>query len=87
MYIYIFFIEFFKFNALNIPTHERQHQLKVCDMIGQGAILIKELTHGLSNFYTYCEQRSAIYPYHNDGETISLINKKVKYFTPARPII
>jgi hypothetical protein len=64
-------------NALNIPTHDRKHQLQAKEMIGQAANHIRELTQGLSNFHTYTEQRSSIYPSDGISEPLSDINKIV----------
>ena len=64
-------------NALNIPTHDRQHQLKTQELVSQAASLVRELVQGLSNFHTYCEQRSSTYPADKDRETLSVTNKKV----------
>ncbi|XP_064622377.1 protein phosphatase 1 regulatory subunit 21-like [Lineus longissimus] len=62
-------------NALNIPTHDRKHQLHAKELIGQAATHIRELTQGLSNFHTYTEQRSSIYPSDGISEPLSAVNK------------
>ncbi|GFS06995.1 protein phosphatase 1 regulatory subunit 21-like [Elysia marginata] len=61
-------------NGFNLPTHDRRHQLRAKELITQGTNLVGELIQGLSNFFTYTEQRSKIYP--NDGvtEPISPLN-------------
>ncbi len=41
---------------------------------------MKELVQGLSNFHTYCEQRSSTYPADRERETLSVTNKKVRVF-------
>ena len=68
-----------KWNALNIPVHDRKHQLQTKELVGQCVTLIKELVQGLSNFYTYCEQRSRVYPTDSDREPLSDVNKKVRW--------
>jgi len=62
--------------ALNVPTHDRQHQVRTRDIAGQAAVLIKQLTQALSNLHTYTEQRSQIYPADQDQEPLSDINRK-----------
>ncbi|XP_076463596.1 protein phosphatase 1 regulatory subunit 21-like isoform X2 [Babylonia areolata] len=64
-------------NGLNLPTHDRKHQLRARELIGQAANLVGELTQGLSNFFTYSEQRSRIYP--SDGVTEPLSPTNTKY--------
>ncbi|KXJ25659.1 protein phosphatase 1 regulatory subunit 21 [Exaiptasia diaphana] len=44
-------------NILNVPTHDRKHQVKSKELIGLAAELIKEFTSALSNLHTYTEQR------------------------------
>ncbi|BFZ12333.1 hypothetical protein BsWGS_15372 [Bradybaena similaris] len=63
-------------NGLNLPTHDRRHQLRAKDLITQGANLVEELTKGLSNFFTYSEQRSKIYPADGVTEPLSQLNVK-----------
>ncbi|XP_070577411.1 protein phosphatase 1 regulatory subunit 21-like [Ptychodera flava] len=65
-----------QFNALNIPAHDRKHQMKAKEVIGQAATLIKELVSGLSNFHTYAEQRSKVYPIDSATDTLSPVNQK-----------
>ena len=71
------FTEHKELNALNIPTHDRKHQLRAKELVGQAAGLVKELIQGLSNFHTYCEQRTRIYPNDADREPMTDVNKKV----------
>ena len=66
-------------NALNIPTHDRKHQLRAKELLGQASTLVKELTQGLSNFHTYCEQRSRLYPADGASEPLSTVNKRVSF--------
>uniref|UniRef100_A0A0B6YWD3 Protein phosphatase 1 regulatory subunit 21 n=1 Tax=Arion vulgaris TaxID=1028688 RepID=A0A0B6YWD3_9EUPU len=63
-------------NGLNLPTHDRRHQLRAKELITQGANLVEELTKGLSNFFTYSEQRSKIYPADGVTEPLSQLNVK-----------
>ncbi|XP_055880322.1 protein phosphatase 1 regulatory subunit 21-like [Biomphalaria glabrata] len=63
-------------NGLNVPTHDRRHQLRAKELITQGANLVGELTMGLSNFFTYSEQRSKIYPADGVTEPLSPLNTK-----------
>ncbi|KAH9500952.1 hypothetical protein Btru_069302 [Bulinus truncatus] len=63
-------------NGLNVPTHDRKHQLRAKELITQGANLVGELTMGLSNFFTYSEQRSKIYPADGVTEPQSPLNAK-----------
>ncbi|PVD26203.1 hypothetical protein C0Q70_13872 [Pomacea canaliculata] len=64
-------------NGLNLPTHDRKHQLRSRELITQAASLVGELTQGLSNFFTYSEQRSRIYP--ADGVTEQYSPTTFKY--------
>ncbi|XP_005100961.1 protein phosphatase 1 regulatory subunit 21 [Aplysia californica] len=63
-------------NGFNLPTHDRRHQLRAKELITQGANLVGELTQGLSNFFTYSEQRSKIYPADGVTEPLSPLNIK-----------
>jgi len=67
------------FNSLNIPIYDRRHQLCAKELVGQAIALIKELVQSLSNFHTYCEQRSRIYPIDSENEPLNLsdTNKKL----------
>lgn len=44
-------------NKLNVPTHDRRHQVKAKELICQAVELVRELVSGMSNFLTYTEQR------------------------------
>lgn len=46
-----------EFNKLNVPTHDRRHQVKAKEVICQAVELVRELVKGMSNFHTYTEQR------------------------------
>ncbi|XP_038047531.1 protein phosphatase 1 regulatory subunit 21-like [Patiria miniata] len=63
-------------NALNVPTHDRKHQMKTKDLIGQAHTLVKELCSGLSNLHTYTEQRSKLFPIDSTTGPISAVNLK-----------
>ncbi|XP_046575666.1 protein phosphatase 1 regulatory subunit 21-like [Haliotis rubra] len=63
-------------NSLNLPTHDRKHQLRARELVGQASNLVAELVQGLSNFYTYSEQRSKIYPADGVSEPLSQINSQ-----------
>ena len=73
----LWFPEHRQLNGLNLPTHDRKHQLRARELIGQAANLVGELTQGLSNFFTYSEQRSRIYPADGVTEPLSPTNTKV----------
>merc|ERR1719239_368077 len=63
-------------NGLNLPTHDRRHQLRAKELITQSANMLGELTHSLSSFFTYSEQRSKIYPADGVTEPLSPLNVK-----------
>ncbi|XP_069115065.1 protein phosphatase 1 regulatory subunit 21-like [Argopecten irradians] len=64
-------------NCLNLPTHDRKHQLRARELVNQSVNHLSELVQALSNFYTYSEQRSRIYP--NDGINEPLSNINLMY--------
>ncbi|CAH1793023.1 unnamed protein product [Owenia fusiformis] len=64
------------FNALNIPTHDRKHQLKTREIVTQAGSLVKEFVQSMMNFHAYTEQRSQIYPNDSSKEPLSAVNKK-----------
>ncbi len=72
-----FLLEHPMLNCLNVPPHNRQRQLQTKEMVSQAAVLLRELVRGLTNFYTYSEQRSQAYPCDSNTEPISDVNKKV----------
>ncbi|OWF50404.1 protein phosphatase 1 regulatory subunit 21-like isoform X2 [Mizuhopecten yessoensis] len=61
-------------NCLNLPTHDRKHQLRARELVNQSVNHLSELVQALSNFYTYSEQRSKIYPIDGLSEPLSSIN-------------
>ncbi|XP_072168394.1 protein phosphatase 1 regulatory subunit 21-like [Diadema setosum] len=64
-------------SSLNVPAHDKKHQHKTMELMGQASTLVKELCAGLSNFHTYTEQRSKIYPIDSGtGMPISQVNQK-----------
>ncbi|XP_072031311.1 protein phosphatase 1 regulatory subunit 21-like [Amphiura filiformis] len=63
-------------NALNVPTHDKKHQLKTKEVMGQAMTMVSELCAGLSNFHTYTEQRSKIFPVDSSMGSISSTNQK-----------
>ena len=62
---------------LNVPIHDRKHQQQAKELVSQCNVLLKDLVQALSNFYTYCEQRTRVYPVDADTEPLSDVNKKV----------
>lgn len=73
-------------NALNVPLHDRRHQLKAKELLGQALVVIKELTQALSNFHTYYEQKVRLYPVDADREPLSDVNKKVGRVVLLNPV-
>ncbi|KAL4238560.1 hypothetical protein ACF0H5_003267 [Mactra antiquata] len=61
-------------NGLNLPTHDRRHQLRSRELVNQSANLLGDIVQAFSNFYTYTEQRSQIYPADGKIEPISPVN-------------
>ncbi|XP_033733820.1 protein phosphatase 1 regulatory subunit 21-like isoform X2 [Pecten maximus] len=61
-------------NCLNLPTHDRKHQLRARELVNQSVNHLSELVQALSNFYTYSEQRSKIYPNDGTNEPLSPVN-------------
>ncbi|XP_020626075.1 protein phosphatase 1 regulatory subunit 21-like [Orbicella faveolata] len=49
-------------NKLNVPTHDRKHQVKAKEVICQAVELVRELVSGMSNFLTYTEQNACYVP-------------------------
>ncbi|XP_062864875.1 protein phosphatase 1 regulatory subunit 21 [Trichomycterus rosablanca] len=64
------------FNSLNVPPHNRRHQLKARDAAGQAVGFVNDLVSALLNFHSYTEQRVHIYPLDSSIETISPLNQK-----------
>ncbi|XP_041107699.1 protein phosphatase 1 regulatory subunit 21 isoform X1 [Polyodon spathula] len=69
-----------QYNTLNVPPHNRRHQLKARDIVGQALTFIQELVAALLNFHTYTEQRVQIYPIDSATNTISPLNQKFSQY-------
>uniref|UniRef100_A0A5F9CLT6 Protein phosphatase 1 regulatory subunit 21 n=1 Tax=Oryctolagus cuniculus TaxID=9986 RepID=A0A5F9CLT6_RABIT len=65
-----------QYNALNVPLHNRRHQLKMRDIAGQALAFVQDLVTALLNFHTYTEQRIQIFPIDSAIDTISPLNQK-----------
>nr|XP_054758358.1 protein phosphatase 1 regulatory subunit 21-like isoform X1 [Lytechinus pictus] len=64
-------------SRLNVPAHDKKHQHRSMELMNQASSLVKELCAGLSNFHTYTEQRSKIFPIDSaSGIPISQVNQK-----------
>ncbi|XP_063418606.1 protein phosphatase 1 regulatory subunit 21-like [Mytilus trossulus] len=61
-------------NGLNLPTHDRKHQLRARELVSQTANHLTDMVQALSNFFTYSEQRSKIYPAECINEPMSPVN-------------
>eukprot|EP00064_Thunnus_orientalis_P007537 superscaffoldBa00000844_g7559 len=72
--------EFSDFNSLNVPPHNRRHQLKARDVAGQALSFIQDLVAALLNFHSYTEQRVHIYPLDSSIEQISPLNQKFSQY-------
>lgn len=72
--------KFSDYNSLNVPTHNRRHQLKARDVAGQAFGFIQDLVAALLNFHSYTEQRVHIYPLDSSIETISPLNQKFSQY-------
>ena len=72
-----FLTELKQLNTLNVPTHDRRHQQRVKELVGQAAGLVKELEQALSNYHTYTEQRTRVYPVDADVDPLSDTNKRL----------
>ncbi|MGH0141467.1 UNVERIFIED_CONTAM: hypothetical protein FKN15_074075 [Acipenser sinensis] len=69
-----------QYNTLNVPPHNRRHQLKARDIVGQTLMFIQDLVAALLNFHTYTEQRVQIYPIDSATDTISPLNQKFSQY-------
>uniref|UniRef100_A0A8C0I6L1 Protein phosphatase 1 regulatory subunit 21 n=1 Tax=Balaenoptera musculus TaxID=9771 RepID=A0A8C0I6L1_BALMU len=69
-----------RYNALNVPVHNRRHQLKMRDIAGQALAFVQDLVKGLLNFHTYTEQRIQIFPVDSAIDTISPLNQKFSQY-------
>uniref|UniRef100_A0A8P4KMD8 Protein phosphatase 1 regulatory subunit 21 n=1 Tax=Dicentrarchus labrax TaxID=13489 RepID=A0A8P4KMD8_DICLA len=72
--------EFSDYNSLNVPPHNRRHQLKARDVAGQALNFIQDLVAALLNFHSYTEQRVHIYPLDSSIEPISPLNQKFSQY-------
>ncbi|KAK2921993.1 protein phosphatase 1 regulatory subunit 21 isoform X1 [Channa argus] len=72
--------KFSDYNSLNVPPHNRRHQLKARDVAGQALSFIQDLVAALLNFHSYTEQRIHIYPLDSSIEPISPLNQKFSQY-------
>ncbi|XP_043992523.1 protein phosphatase 1 regulatory subunit 21 [Gambusia affinis] len=72
--------KFSDYNSLNVPSHNRRHQLKARDVTSQALSFIQDLVAALLNFHTYTEQRVHIYPVDSSIEPISPLNQKFSQY-------
>ncbi|KAI1894511.1 hypothetical protein AGOR_G00116550 [Albula goreensis] len=68
------------YNTLNVPPHNRRHQLKARDVAGQALTFVQDLVAVLLNFHSYTEQRVHIYPLDSSIEPISPLNQKFSQY-------
>ncbi|XP_042645464.1 protein phosphatase 1 regulatory subunit 21 isoform X1 [Tyto alba] len=69
-----------RYNALNVPLHNRRYQLKLRDLAGQALAFVQELVTALLNFHTYTEQKIRIFPIDSATDTISPLNQKFSQY-------
>ncbi|KAF6105627.1 protein phosphatase 1 regulatory subunit 21 [Phyllostomus discolor] len=72
--------EYSQYNALNVPVHNRRHQLKMRDIAGQALGFVRDLVTALLNFHTYTEQRIQIFPVDSAIDTISPLNQRFSQY-------
>ncbi|KAM6916458.1 protein phosphatase 1 regulatory subunit 21 isoform 1-T2 [Xenentodon cancila] len=72
--------KFSDYNSLNVPSHNRRHQLKARDVASQALSFIQDLVAALLNFHSYTEQRVHIYPLDSSIEPISPLNQKFSQY-------
>ncbi|XP_077586271.1 protein phosphatase 1 regulatory subunit 21 [Stigmatopora nigra] len=72
--------KFSDYNTLNVPAHNRRHQLKARDVAGQALSFIQDLVAGLLNYHSYTEQRVHIYPLDSSIEPITPLNQKFSQY-------
>ncbi|XP_060686837.1 protein phosphatase 1 regulatory subunit 21 isoform X2 [Hemiscyllium ocellatum] len=65
-----------EYSTLDVPVHDRRHQLKARDVSGQALTFLRDLVGALLNLHTYTEQRIQIYPIDSATDTISPLNQK-----------
>ncbi|XP_051507104.1 protein phosphatase 1 regulatory subunit 21 isoform X2 [Myxocyprinus asiaticus] len=68
------------YNSLNVPLHNRRHQLKARDVAAQAVGFVQDLVSALLNFHSYTEQRVHIYPLDSSIEAISPVNQKFSQY-------
>uniref|UniRef100_A0A8C5JFV2 Protein phosphatase 1 regulatory subunit 21 n=1 Tax=Junco hyemalis TaxID=40217 RepID=A0A8C5JFV2_JUNHY len=69
-----------RYNALNVPLHNRRNQLKLRDLAGQALAFVQELVTALLNFHTYTEQKVQIFPIDSATDSISPLNQKFSQY-------
>ncbi|XP_069464510.1 protein phosphatase 1 regulatory subunit 21 isoform X1 [Ambystoma mexicanum] len=69
-----------RLNALNVPLHNRRHQLKVRDLAGQALSFVQDFVKALLNFHTYTEQRVQIFPIDSAIDVISPLHQKFSQY-------
>lgn len=69
-----------RYNALNVPLHNRRYQLKLRDLAGQALSFVQEIVTALLNFHTYTEQKVQIFPIDSATDTISPLNQKFSQY-------
>ncbi|NXD21290.1 PPR21 phosphatase, partial [Spelaeornis formosus] len=69
-----------RYNALNVPLHNRRNQLKLRELAGQAMAFVHELVTALLNFHTYTEQKVQIFPVDSATDTISPLNQKFSQY-------
>ncbi|KAM3862684.1 protein phosphatase 1 regulatory subunit 21 [Diretmus argenteus] len=72
--------KFGDYNSLNVPPHNRRHQLKARDVTGQALGFVQDLVAALLNFHSYTEQRVHIYPLDSSIEPVSPLNQKFSQY-------
>uniref|UniRef100_A0A8C9TNP4 Protein phosphatase 1 regulatory subunit 21 n=1 Tax=Scleropages formosus TaxID=113540 RepID=A0A8C9TNP4_SCLFO len=68
------------YNSLNVPPHNRRHQLKARDVAAQALSFVQDLVAALLNFHSYTEQRVHIYPLDSSIEPISPLNQRFSQY-------
>ncbi|XP_052326710.1 protein phosphatase 1 regulatory subunit 21-like [Oncorhynchus keta] len=72
--------KFSDYNSLNVPPHNKRHQLKARDVAGQALGFVQDMVVALLNFHSYTEQRVHIYPLDSSIEPISPLNQKFSQY-------
>ncbi|XP_077093679.1 protein phosphatase 1 regulatory subunit 21 [Siphateles boraxobius] len=68
------------YNSLNVPLHNRRHQLKARDVAAQALGFLQNLVSALLNFHSYTEQRVHIYPLDSSIEAVSPVNQRFSQY-------